>query len=282
MPEIAEVAVYAHDINKLIQGKKLKRVEFKGEARWQDVIVPKPVRSILKSWEGRNITFKSLGKTLYLNEFKSKEAAPVQFKLGMTGMFQINSPTADGLSRHSFIVFEFETKKEQTLKLYYLDYRRFGRVGLAKDEPLAIAGFDGQKFFTKDKSTIALIVKKLKGFKNKPRISWLLEQGVRTGVGNYLANEALGKLKLSPFDPCKNEEEATKLLFEVAKISQKSFDHGGNSFKGGYYRLTGELGDFFKYCKFYRNMTIKCFNFRGRPVYTHFDPPMGLKGFKKS
>lgn len=45
MPGIAEVAVYAHDLNKLINGKKLQNVTFAGDKDFQEKIVTKKLES---------------------------------------------------------------------------------------------------------------------------------------------------------------------------------------------------------------------------------------------
>jgi formamidopyrimidine-DNA glycosylase len=275
MPEIAEVAVYAYDINRIVKNSVLKKISFQGEKRWQPVIVPKTVVDLLHSWVGQSLHFSSLAKTLYLQNVS--DSNKIQFKLGMTGMFQIKK-----IQRHGFLVFEFEFKDQKPVTLYYLDYRRFGRVALAKHELLAIAGYSSETgFYVKARQQITEITQSLRGIKTKPRITWLLEHGSKTGVGNYLANEALGQLNLSPFLPCVNEKEAVDLLVQVGRIAKKSFQHGGNSFKGGYYRLTGELGDFFKFCKFYRNTELNHYTFRGRPIFTKFKLPRTSVNSKK-
>jgi formamidopyrimidine-DNA glycosylase len=272
MPEIAEVAVYAHDIKKLIKKAVLKKAYYKGEKRWQKTIVPQGVRNLLKEWTGHQLTLSSLGKTLYLESENNENDKRVQFKLGMTGMFQIKKPTPEVLKKHVFLVLEFDFKDGNPFFLYYMDYRRFGRVSVSEDEnKQAIAGYSPELGFnTKSVLEIKNIIKKLSGLTTKPRITWLLEHGVKTGVGNYLANEALGKLNLSPFSPFASEKEAVKTLITVCRIARQSYRYGGNSFKGGYYRLTGERGEFFRFCKFYRNFDINCYKFNGRSVYTNF------------
>lgn len=266
MPEIAEVAVYAHDLNKLIKGKKLTNITYNGDKGFREKIVSKETRSQLKEMVGQENTFSSKGKSLYLKS-KGHDAA-VLFKLGMTGMFQTVEPSEDAMNRHAFITFEFEK-----MKVYYLDFRRFGRVTPFADDHLELAGFDGNKFYTATREQIAEIIPQLKGWKKQPKITWLLNHGPITGTGNYLANEALGRLNLNPFTPCKDEKECILLLEKVAEIALESFKHGGNSFKGGYYRLTGERGEYYKYCQFYRNAKIPCHTFRGRPIYTLFEMP---------
>jgi formamidopyrimidine-DNA glycosylase len=263
MPEIAEVAVYAKDLNKLIGNKKLNKVSFHGEDRWRGKIVPKTVRARLQSFVKEQCFFDTRGKSLYFQTKESKEF--ILFKLGMTGMFQLALPKADSRERHNFLTLEFDD-----LVVYYLDYRRFGRVSVVKEkEAMALAGFKDE-FFFKSKKEVFNLLPDLKGYLVKPKISWLLDHGMRTGVGNYLANEALGRLNLNPFTPCKNQNEAACILKEIIAVAKLSFRKGGNSFKGGYFRLTGEKGTFYKFCQFYRNENVPYSIFKGRPVYSNF------------
>lgn len=267
MPEIAEVAVYANDLNKLIKNKELKAVTFAGEDRWRDKIVPPDARALLLSFTGQKCFFDSCGKSLYFQSEKSKQS--ILFKLGMTGMFQLSLPKADSKERHNFLTLEFDS-----LNIYYLDYRRFGRISVSSSkEDQSLAGFQAGEFSILNKAEVTKLIPKLKGCLTKPKVSWLLEHGTKTGVGNYLANEALGRLNLNPFTPCENEKEAVSILLEVIKVASLSFKKGGNSFKGGYYRLTGEKGTFYKYCLFYRNKNVPCSLFNGRPIYSHFKNP---------
>jgi formamidopyrimidine-DNA glycosylase len=266
MPEISEVAVYAKDLNKITENKKLTSVSFCGESRWREKIVPLPARKLLSSFIGNLCKFESRGKSLYFSTSGAENN--ILFKLGMTGMFQLELPKPDSKDRHAFLILEFED-----LIVYYLDYRRFGRITTTVEkETIALAGYE-DRFFSLSRKEIKLFLPSLNGQLKKPKISWLLDHGARTGVGNYLANEALGSLNLDPFTPCKDSEEALNLLLEVIKVAKLSFKKGGNSFKGGYYRLTGEKGTFYKYCRYYRNENVPYSVFNGRPVYSYYSQP---------
>lgn len=110
----------------------------------------------------------------------------------------------------------------------------------------------------------------------KPRISVLLDSGPHSGIGNYLANEALGELDLSPFEPFRNAEEFKLTVNTCGKIAIQSFVLGGNSFNGGYYQLDGSEGIFADEMRFYQQPGIPRHQFRGRPVYTRFNPSSSL------
>ena len=97
-----------------------------------------------------------------------------------------------------------------------------------------------------------------------------MKHGEDTGVGNYMANEALGRLNLSPFQPSRSLEEARRVLKKCAEVAEMSFKWGGNSFGTGYYRLDGTEGAYARFCRFYQNNRVRRRMFRGRPIFTKF------------
>lgn len=139
---------------------------------------------------------------------------------------------------------------------------------------VALGGFSPiRRFFLSPISVLRRALKSsLHGFDSKPRVTWLLNHGQHSGVGNYIANEALGILRLSPFQPCKDEREALSLLRTCQKIAKESYRYGGTSFGIGYFRLDGSEGRFAARLKFYRKASSSRVVFRGRPVYSHFAP----------
>ena len=101
---------------------------------------------------------------------------------------------------------------------------------------------------------------------NGKAIDVVLKNGAYTGVGNYLALEALGKMKIHPLDKW-DSDRSGEFIETIHKIARLSFKHGGNSFAGGYVRLDGSHGDYAKHCQFYRNPERKKDNYKGRPIY---------------
>lgn len=263
MPELAEVALYAHDLGKACKGQKVVRVSFPNQQDWGRKIVPISIQRKLRKLPGKTIDFCSEGKALLLLETGKAEPI-VEFRLGMTGQFLLR-PLEGKWKRHCFLEIQFE---EITVR--YADPRRFGRLLNYQEKAKAIGGFSSKKGFWRQRDPSPPV-----GFLNRARISWLLGTGDKTGVGNYMANEALGLLNLSPFEPCKNAREAITILKKCGQIAKKSFSAGGNSFSTGFYNLGGIEGQFAFHCQFYNNVQVGRIVFRGRPVFTKFKIPTG-------
>jgi formamidopyrimidine-DNA glycosylase len=258
MPELAEVALYARDLNRLAKKQRLTNVRFPNQRDWGSVIVPNSVRKQLKGLVGEYLTFGSAGKALHL---MSGGEPVVEWRLGMTGQFHATQKSGKW-KRHYFLILEFGSQL-----VYYADPRRFGRIQHPRPATFCLAGYsDRRGLWSKKKTPLP------KGYLTRPRISWLLGVGEKTGVGNYMANEALGILRLSPFEPCKSKNEAHRLLSECLKIARRSFRHGGNSFGTGFYRLDGAEGEYARFCKFYGNPGVRRHLFQGRPIFSNFAP----------
>lgn len=258
MPELAEVALFARDLNKVIGDQKVVKITYPNRSDWGATIIPAEIKSLLDQVRGRQIKFSSAGKALQLYMKKTK-APLVEFRLGMTGQFHMSKkPGVWG--RHYFLCLHFED-----CTVYYADPRRFGRVIKPRSSDLVLGGYDSSDGLWKQKNLTLP-----EGYLTKSRISWLLSNGDKTGVGNYMANEALGILKLNPFKPCRNKQEARAILKQCQVIAGRSFKFNGNSFGTGYFILNGEEGSFSQFCKFYGNKSVNKYLFNGRPVFTTF------------
>lgn len=146
--------------------------------------------------------------------------------------------------------------------------RRFGRIKSPQmiNRELTLGGYNNKGFWTEQDVHVP------NGYLRLSKITWLLKYGEYTGVGNYMANEALGRLDLSPFTPCSNKDEAIKLLQECISVAKESFKQGGNSFTTGFFQLNGLEGGYLPHCRFYQNPKLHRYIFRGRPLYTRFKP----------
>ena len=139
------------------------------------------------------------------------------------------------------------------------------------EDPCHLGGFSPRSgLYLRKAAELTNALPALAGFKTRPRITWLLQHGHRTGVGNYLANEALGRLRLSPFVPCRNEGEALHILHTCQQLARKSYRLGGTSFGIRYFRLDGSEGTFSNQLRFYKNPTVQRTLLGNRPVYTTF------------
>ncbi|MBC7457602.1 MAG: hypothetical protein H7235_04945, partial [Bdellovibrionaceae bacterium] len=257
MPELAEVALYARDISKHTKNSSITKITFPNQKNWGRIIIPPSKQKTLQNLLGRKIIFQSAGKVLLLFDIKHSTKPLLEIRLGMTGTFRLHN-NIHKWKKHCFMILE-----TNNVKIHYFDPRRFSRVVSPKVSEYAIGGYSVSKGFQFKKT-----IKAPKGFLKKPRITWLLTSGHQTGVGNYMANEALGRMNLSPFEPCKNELEAIRLLKKCADVANASINHGGNSFGTGYFQLNASEGKYARYCRYYQNPDIPKKTFKGRPVFS--------------
>ena len=257
-----EVAVLAADLARIAHGRRLVAASFRMESSLLPKIIPPETRRALRSLVGRRTQISSLAKHLVVRS----GSTTIAVHLGMTGQFRIGSIPKRHRSHHLM------TLSWGKSDCFFLDFRRFSRVrSVLPPGGMALGGFDpAHGFFLRSARNLLQGLPALTGLRSSPRITWLLRHGATTGVGNYLANEALGRLDLSPFAPCRDEDEALRILRMCQQLAQRSFRAGGTSFGIGYFRLDGSEGKFSQRLAFYKNSSVRRTTFRNRSVYSRF------------
>lgn len=262
MPELAEVAIFAQDLDTWFfkQNRKVTAVRMPNRNDGGASVISRKMLGPVKRLVGQRVSFSSQGKALLVS-LNDNDQPILEIRLGMTGAFTLKPP-AGKWKRHCFL--ELVTAKGC---VYYIDHRRFGRFKepVSNGPAMAIGGYCrklGLWFIKKP------IVPKISV--RRSRICWLLAFGDKTGVGNYMANEALGRAGLSPFIPMTGEQEAMALLVRCGTIAKESFALGGNSFGTGYFRLNGEEGEYSRKCLFYGQPNVPRKLVAGRPVFSLF------------
>lgn len=252
----------AHDLSGIAAGQRLSSVYFYKRDRFFSTILPPDVRSALRRLVGQRARISSNGKLLVL----SSGSIYVSIHLGMTGQFR-TEPVPQNHRRHHFM-----TLRWGRTRCRFLDFRRFSRARVGSPErEAALGGFDLQTglYLRPPESCSSKI---MTGATTSPRMAWLLRHGKLTGIGNYLANEALGRLDLSPFSPCRSAAEGLTILRMCQRIARESYCAGGTSFGIGYWRLDGTEGGYAKQLQFYQNPKIERSLYRNRSVYSRFSP----------
>lgn len=262
MPELPEVAVLARDLSRLTKRSRLRTVYFQTGHKHLAKIFPASVRQALRALINRRTTISSSGKHLIIRS----GSTAIYMHLGMTGQFRLG-PVPPEYRQHHFMSLTWDRAA-----CYFLDFRRFARAKTTPPNPHeTLGGFNPDAGFRiSSPSAIAEQLSSMQGYLSTPRIRWLLRYGHRTGIGNYLANEALGRLKLSPFEPCQSTEEALHVLKMCQRLAKQSYQAGGTSFGIGYFRLDGSEGSFAKQLAFYRNPNTIRTMFYNRTVYSNF------------
>lgn len=269
MPELPEVALYAADLETQTKARPLS-IEPIFSVGFEKLV--RITETDFVGLKGDSVRVETAGKSLFLSIGKNL----LEFKFGMTGKFLLESTSRD--LNNAFL----RLLPRDGACIYYLDPRRFGHVEISNEESLAekralaLGGFSDTEFWVRSSTEeIASLITRLfpRKVPRKPKISLLLESGVKTGIGNYIANEALGRAELNPFTPFGSIDELILTLQLAAEVAKESFNCGGNSFAGGYLRLNGKEGSFFDKCLFYGNQLHYQGSFRGRPVYSKYLNP---------
>lgn len=165
--------------------------------------------------------------------------------LRMTGQLQVGNSINDNPKHFTALI-----KLKNKSKIYFKDYRKFGRIYFFKDlnildyklgpEPL------GPSFTYKYLRTE---LKKSKGM-IKPK---LLNQMFIAGLGNIYVDEVLWKSKIHPTTPCNNISgiKIKRLFHAIPEILQKSIKFNGttiinfspgNKTKGGFANYLNVFG----------------------------------------
>ncbi|HNW38812.1 MAG TPA: bifunctional DNA-formamidopyrimidine glycosylase/DNA-(apurinic or apyrimidinic site) lyase [Candidatus Omnitrophota bacterium] len=242
MPELPEVETIKTDLQRIILGKKILRVNIHN---------PKVIRQIppavfKKSLEGLRI--KSIfrrGKLLVL-ELSNGKFLTVHLK--MTGQLVI--PGGSKTSRLSFVL------SGGTI-LDFNDQRLFGELRLVSDwkklkfiqrlgpEPfdLTLAGF--RDMLSKRKTEI------------KPL---LLDQSFISGIGNIYAAEILFHAKIHPQTRAYSltEDKQRVLYRQIRAVLKNAIKHGGSSVDD-YVRVSGKNGDYARFHRVYGREGKPCF-----------------------
>jgi len=194
MPEGPEVLIHERFLRKKIIGKKLNKI-ISNTKRY--VILPNP--SIVVDTGSKGKVFWIRTKSYYLH-----------IHLGLSGWFVDDKPE---IFKYALVVGD---------KRYYLrDRRRFSKIKIFNTEKdhkkdlnrlgVSILSED----FTRD-----LFIEKL-GSRKMNISAFLLDQGIFSGVGNYIRNEALYISGVNPKRKTEtiNEKEAAKLYDAIRYVS---------------------------------------------------------------
>jgi formamidopyrimidine-DNA glycosylase len=242
MPELPEVETIKTDLQKVILGKKIIRVDIHNPK-----VIRQPQPAIFKrSLEGLRIkNILRRGKLLVL-ELSNGQFLTVHLK--MTG--QLVTPGGARNSRVAFIL-------EGGRILDFNDQRLFGELRLVDDwekldfvqrlgpEPFDLTYADFKDMLLKRKTEI------------KPL---LLDQSFISGIGNIYAAEILFRAKINPHRPARSlkKEEQLALYKEIQKVLKSAIKHGGSSVDD-YVRVSGKNGDYARFHRVYGRQNKPCF-----------------------
>lgn len=249
MPELPEVETVRRGLARVLEGRRLVRVE----QRRPDLRIPFPER-FAQRLTGRTVVGLARRAKYLLIELDNAEVLIAH--LGMSGRMVIAGGNGPPPSPHDHVVFETDDGR----RVVYNDARRFGLMtlvdradldthplmaGLAPDPLDAV--FDGP-----------FLAARLAG-RHTPIKPALLDQRVVAGIGNIYACEALWRAHLSPrrLAATVTGRRADALAKALREAVTEAIEAGGSSLRD-YVQADGELGYFQHRWAVYDREGVKC------------------------
>lgn len=247
MPELPEVETIRRQLDKMLAGQIISRVEVR-----LPKIIKTPLGAFKKSVAGakiKGVTRRAKNLIIELNNGWS-----ILTHLKLTGQL-IYKPAA--VSKHTHVIFYFRDGHQ----LIYNDLRQFGYFKLIKTE-------DVPDFFLKEKIGPEPLAKdfSLADFmaivKNKPRArikQFLMDPKNIAGIGNIYSDEILFVSCVHPLRPNQTLKPAeVKVIYQaIKKILTEAIKYRGTS-ANDYLDAHGQEGKFFQRLKVYGREDENC------------------------
>ena len=246
MPELHEVETIKHQLNLLVAGKKIKRIE---------ILLPKIVKTSLaefkKATNGSKINGFNRRAKILIMHLDNGWSLLIHLKLSGQLIF-------DGQkSKHTHVIFHFTNGHH----LIFNDLRQFGYVKIIKTGEL-------DKFFEKedfgpepfDKNfSLAQFVARLDRRPNTKIKQFLLDQTNIAGIGNIYSDEILFASRIHPLRKIKDlkPNEIKNIYKNIKKILNEAIRLKGTS-SNLYVDAYGKKGSFLNHLKVYGREDEKC------------------------
>ena len=229
MPELPEVETIRRQLNEVLVGKKIKRVEVLREKSFGGD--PKK----LVGWEVSRVGRKSKLIEIY---FKNKEEVVI-VHLKMTGQLVFvdgkkrvvgGHPTADWVSslpsKHTRVMLDFVDGS----KLFFNDLRVFGWMRVVNKEKYEKEMRKTSPDVTEKEFSLEYLTEVLKKSRKAVKLV-LMDQEKIGGLGNIYANEALYLAKIMPTRKADSlgTLERKKLLIAIREVIGRGIKYGGAS-----------------------------------------------------
>ncbi len=240
MPELPEVETIRRDLDKEVDGKRIKSVDATGV---RSIRRHKTKKNFISKLEGRKITaVQRKGKYLLV---KLDDGNLLVIHLGMSGQLLRAKSAREPMPKHTHVVITFT----QGGQLRYVDPRTFGEMfvtapdELAHEVPeLAHLGFDPLE----DVMSWTQFGDQLHQKKTKLK-ALLMDQRFIAGIGNIYSDEILfaAGLRHDRSSESLTAQEIRRLYRAMVETLQDAIKHRGSSLADEQYRdLFGEVGDF--------------------------------------
>lgn len=238
MPELPEVETVCRGLARVLEGRRLVRVE----ARRPDLRLPLPPDLAART-VGRRVTAVRR-RAKYILLMLDDETVMIAH-LGMSGRMRIMGAPPAPPGRHDHVVFG----TDDGTTIYFNDPRRFGLMTLAFAATLAehplLAGLGPEPLGNGFNGPV--LAAALAG-RDTPIKAALLDQKVVAGIGNIYACEALFRAGLSPRRKARTVQgrRSERLAEAIKTVLREAIAAGGSSLRD-FVRPDGGLG-YFQHC----------------------------------
>lgn len=232
MPELPEVETTVRGLARVLEGRRLTRVE----VRRPDLRRAFP-QDLGQRLTGARVT--SLGRRAKYGLIHTDRDDTLIFHLGMSGRWRIDPQNED---KHDHLLLETEEGRRLALN----DPRRFGSLDLVPTEELtSFSGFDGMGPEPFD-LTAEELQRRLAGRSAAIKLL-LLDQRIVAGLGNIYVCEALHRAGISPKRPGGKVslDRLRRLVPAIHQVLREAIEAGGSTLRD-YAQPDGELGYFSK------------------------------------
>ena len=233
MPELPEVETTVRGLAKVLDGRRIARVE----ARREDLRRAFP-KDLGQRLTGARVT--GLGRRAKYGLIHTDRGDTMVFHLGMSGSWRIDHAT---LEKHDHLLIETDQGRKLTLN----DPRRFGSVDLVATADLeAWPAFRALGPEPTGEVTGAWLRQKFDG-RTAPVKAMLMDQRIIAGLGNIYACEALYRAGIDPRKAAGRVSRAKldALAAAIPAVLDEAIAAGGSTLKD-FVQPDGELGYFAK------------------------------------
>ena len=232
MPELPEVETTVRGLAKVLEGRRIARVE----ARRADLRRSFP-KDLGQRLTGARVT--GLGRRAKYGLIHTDRGDTMIFHLGMSGSWRIDHAT---LGKHDHLLLE----TDEGTRLALNDPRRFGSVDLVPtgelDEWPAMAALGPEPLDLDAKE----LKRRLAGRTAAIKLL-LLDQGIAAGLGNIYVCEALYRARIHPkrAGGSLSLERLERLVVAIREVIAEAIEAGGSTLRD-FASPDGELGYFSK------------------------------------
>jgi formamidopyrimidine-DNA glycosylase len=254
MPELPEVETVRLGLEKVLAGRRIKRVDL----RRKDLRRPFP-RRFAARLEGRRIEV--VGRRAKYIVAELDDGNSLVMHLGMSGSFRIDNGTGR-LSAHDHVVIRLDSGK----RAIFNDPRRFGAMDIAATEgrddqpPFAGLGIEPLGLELTPQWLAARLARRKTSIK-----AALMDQHLIAGLGNIYVCEALWRARISPLRTAatladrhgKPTAACKKLPAAIRAVLEAAIASGGSSLRN-HFRTDGSLGTFQHHFQVYGRAGERC------------------------